>query len=103
VKKPRLVIVSKADLPEASEAVRKVPGAMMVSAATRAGLDRFLHATADLVDQITDDEMRNIREMVGGESFAAGLYEQSRQLFETVAIAPDFQEFLTLPAYELID
>ena len=28
-----------------------VPGAMMVSAATRAGLDRFLHATADLVDQ----------------------------------------------------
>ncbi len=51
VERPRLVVVSKADLPEASEAARKVPGAMMVSAATRAGLDRFLHATADLVDQ----------------------------------------------------
>ncbi|HKZ25460.1 MAG TPA: malate synthase A, partial [Acidimicrobiia bacterium] len=68
-----------------------------------AKLDDGRTLTADLVDQITDDEMRNIREMVGGESFAAGLYEQSRQLFETVAIAPDFQEFLTLPAYELID
>jgi GTP-binding protein len=51
VERPRLVIVSKADLSEASEAARKIPGAMLVSAATRAGLDRFLHATADLVDQ----------------------------------------------------
>jgi GTPase len=51
VDRPRLVVISKADLSEASEAARKVPGALMVSAATRAGLDRFLHATADLVDQ----------------------------------------------------
>jgi GTP-binding protein len=51
VERPRLVVVSKADLPEASEAARNVPGAMLVSAATRAGLDSFLHATADLVDQ----------------------------------------------------
>jgi len=51
VERPRLVVVSKSDLAEASEAARKVPGAMLVSAATRAGLDRFLHATADLVDQ----------------------------------------------------
>ena len=51
VERPRLVVVSKGDLPEATEAAREVPGAMLVSAATRAGLDRFLHATADLVDQ----------------------------------------------------
>lgn len=51
VERPRLLVVSKADLPEASEAARKVPGAMMISAATRAGLDRFIHSTADLVDQ----------------------------------------------------
>ncbi|MDH5372459.1 MAG: malate synthase A, partial [Acidimicrobiia bacterium] len=68
-----------------------------------ATLDDGRRLTADLVDQITDDEMRNIREMVGEEFFAAGRYEDSRRLFETVAIAPDFQEFLTLPAYELID
>ena len=51
VERPRLLVVSKADLPEADEAVREVPGALRVSAATRAGLDGFLHATADLVDQ----------------------------------------------------
>ena len=51
VERPRLVVVSKADLPEAVEAARIVPEAMTVSAATRAGLDRFVHATADLVDQ----------------------------------------------------
>lgn len=51
IERPRLVVVSKADLPEASEAASHVPGAMMVSAATRAGIDPFLHATADLVDR----------------------------------------------------
>ena len=51
IERPRLVVVSKADLPEASLAAGQVPGAMTVSAATRAGIDRFLHATADLVDQ----------------------------------------------------
>ena len=51
VQRPRLVVVSKGDLPEAAEAAIKVPGAMTISAATRAGLDRFIHATADLVDQ----------------------------------------------------
>ena len=51
VERPRLVVVSKADLSEASEAARRIPGSMLVSAANRAGVDRFLHATADLVDQ----------------------------------------------------
>jgi GTP-binding protein len=51
VERPRLLVVSKADLPEASQAAREVPGAVLVSAATREGLDRFLHATADLIDQ----------------------------------------------------
>jgi GTP-binding protein len=51
VERPRLLVISKGDLPEAGEAVRRVPGALLVSAATGAGIDGFLHATADLVDQ----------------------------------------------------
>ena len=66
-------------------------------------LDDGRTLTADLVDLITDEEMDNIRSMVGDDFFATGLYEESRRLFETVAVAPDFQEFLTLPAYELIN
>jgi GTP-binding protein len=50
VERPRLLVVSKADLPEAADAARNVKGAIPVSAATRDGLDRFIHATADLVD-----------------------------------------------------
>jgi malate synthase len=69
----------------------------------RAQLDDGRTLTADLVDQITDEEMENIRRMVGDEFYATGLYEESRRLFETVAIAAEFQEFLTIPAYELID
>jgi malate synthase len=30
-------------------------------------------------------------------------YEPARQLFERVALSDDFEDFLTLPAYELID
>ena len=66
-------------------------------------LDDGRTLTADLVDLITDEEMDNIRSMVGDDFFTTGLYEESRRLFETVAVAPDFQEFLTLPAYELIN
>ena len=69
----------------------------------RVQLDDGRILTVGLVDEITDDEMKNIRQLVGDEFFAGGLYEESRQLLETVAVAPDFQEFLTLPAYELID
>jgi len=49
--RPRLLVISKADLPEAVEAARTVPGGTLVSAVTRQGLEQFLHATADLVDR----------------------------------------------------
>lgn len=48
--RPRLAVVSKGDLPEALAAAETVPGAMVISAVTRLGLEPFLHATADLVD-----------------------------------------------------
>ncbi|CAA9404122.1 MAG: Malate synthase [uncultured Pseudonocardia sp.] len=32
--------------------------------------------------------------------FTAGRYDEARELFEQVALADDFVEFLTLPAYE---
>ncbi|MGA7272603.1 MAG: malate synthase A [Acidimicrobiia bacterium] len=59
--------------------------------------------TADLVRAIADEEMEMIEAAVGAEAFTAGRYQDARDLFEQVALAPDFIEFLTLPAYELID
>lgn len=48
--RPQLVVVSKGDLPEAARAKEVVPEAMVISAVAGDGIDRFLHATADLVD-----------------------------------------------------
>jgi malate synthase len=58
--------------------------------------------TPEYVRQVEDEELAKIRESVGEERFAAGRYDEARQLFEQVALADDFTEFLTLPAYEKI-
>ena len=38
-----------------------------------------------------------------GEGFGRFRWEEARRLFETVALADQFDEFLTLPAYREID
>jgi GTP-binding protein len=48
--RPRLLVISKGDLPEADAAAQLLPEAFVISAVTGLGIDRFLHATADLVD-----------------------------------------------------
>ena len=49
-RRPRLLVLSKGDLPEATRARELVPEAMLISAVSGEGIERFLHATADLVD-----------------------------------------------------
>jgi malate synthase len=58
--------------------------------------------TPEFVRQVEDEELEKIREAVGDERFQAGKYAEARELFEQVALADDFEEFLTLPAYERI-
>ena len=40
---------------------------------------------------------------VGPAAYDTGTYPQARALFEQVALDDDFVDFLTLPAYDLID
>jgi malate synthase len=58
--------------------------------------------TADLVRRIEDEESEKIRVAVGG-AYPEDLAKRAREVFEEVALADDFVEFLTLPAYELLD
>ena len=58
--------------------------------------------TPEWVRQVEDEELEKIRAAVGDERFSAGRYDEARELFEQVALADDFEEFLTLPAYERI-
>jgi malate synthase len=51
---------------------------------------------------VIDEEYEAIR-AEQGEAFEAGRWKQAREVFEQVALADEFVDFLTLPAYELID
>ncbi|SDT79311.1 malate synthase A [Actinoplanes derwentensis] len=59
--------------------------------------------TAELVGRILDEELTRIREAVGDEAWTTGRYDDARKLFERVALADDFADFLTSAAYESID
>ena len=58
--------------------------------------------TAELVRQILDEETAKIRQEVGEDIWAAGQPEQTRAIFERVALSRELEEFLTLVAYEYL-
>jgi malate synthase len=59
--------------------------------------------TTDLVKNIIEQEIAAIEEDMGTEQFNAFPFDQARKVFEEVALADEFVDFLTLPAYEIID
>jgi malate synthase len=58
---------------------------------------------AALVRRIVDDELAQLRRTMGERAFDAGRFKEAREVFEQVALADNFVDFLTLPAYELLD
>ena len=46
--------------------------------------------------------MDRIKAEVGEARFSSGKFPEARQLFERLSLAPRFEEFLTLPAYDLV-
>lgn len=58
--------------------------------------------TAETIHHIADEELARMRDEFGEANFAIGRFDEARRLLEEVAINPEFPEFLTLPAYELI-
>jgi malate synthase len=59
--------------------------------------------TAQLYDELLPQEMVRIEKEVGSARFAAGNYSVAANLFSGMSKNVQFAEFLTLPAYELID
>jgi malate synthase len=57
--------------------------------------------TEELVRRIEDEELDRIRD--SGADLDPERLAQARELFEQVALGDEFVDFLTLPAYELID
>jgi malate synthase len=59
--------------------------------------------TRDLVVRYEREELEKIRQALGEATYAQGRFEEATRLFEEVALSTDFAEFLTLPAYEVLE
>jgi len=69
-------------------------------------LDNGAVVTDELVRSVIADELASIEEAAGGQRFAGGRWTEARAVFEQVALGAaggEFIDFLTLPAYPLID
>jgi malate synthase len=59
--------------------------------------------TAELYSGLLAEEVEKIKTMVGAETFAAGQYQRAIELFNQLATASTFEEFLTLGAYQYLE
>lgn len=56
----------------------------------------------ELYTDLLDEEIINIRETVGNDQYQKGQFVQAICLFNRLVVQPEFEEFLTLSAYNLI-
>jgi malate synthase len=68
-----------------------------------AKLDDGRTITYDLYQALLPEELAKIKIYVGETSYNQGKFDQAIQLFDQLISEDDFVEFLTLPAYQLID
>jgi malate synthase len=55
-----------------------------------------------LLQQLTSQELAKLRTQLGDKAYHSGRHDEARELFQRLVLAEDFEEFLTLPAYELL-
>jgi malate synthase len=59
--------------------------------------------TKELFRELMRDELPKVRTYLGDAAWQAGRYEDAATLFEKITTDDSYVEFLTLPAYDLID
>ncbi len=59
--------------------------------------------TEELYDQLKKDEVDKIKSLLGEDRFTNGRFDEAITLFDDLVKNNTFTEFLTLPAYKLID
>lgn len=58
--------------------------------------------TPELFQNMLDDEMTTLKDVLGDERWTSGHFDEAIKLFADMATSRDCEEFLTLPAYELL-
>jgi malate synthase len=66
-------------------------------------LDDGRKVTAELFRTVMREELDKIESLVGEKAYASGNYENAAALIEGITTAPDFETFITLPAYRQIN
>ncbi len=69
----------------------------------KAELDDGRVVTPALFEATLAAEMAKVAAAVGAEAFQGGRFAEAIELFAKMSLSPTFEEFLTLPAYRLID
>ena len=69
----------------------------------KATLDDGRVVTPELFKTIYADELERIGKQLGAGALAGGRFPEAIKLFGEMSLSPTFEEFLTLPAYRLID
>jgi len=69
----------------------------------RATLDDGRAVTPEMFRTALKSEMERVKGEVGAKAFEGGRFPEAIKLFSDMSLADNFEEFLTLPAYRLID
>ncbi len=59
--------------------------------------------TPDMFRAALGDEMAGVRSAVGEKAFTGGRFQEAIELFSDMSLSDSFEEFLTLPAYRMVD
>jgi malate synthase len=62
-------------------------------------VDGGTKVTPDLFRRCLAEEMERVKGEVGPENYAKGRFPEAIELFSKLSLAPEFAEFLTVPAY----
>ena len=65
-------------------------------------LDDGRKVTTELFRAITREELDKLKASGGEQAYASGNYERAAALIDSITTAPDFETFITLPAYREI-
>jgi malate synthase len=68
----------------------------------KATLDDGQPLTVERFRRVLDEELAALRETLGAQRYDEGRFAEARVLFERLSTAEEFEEFLTLPAYDIL-
>jgi malate synthase len=65
-------------------------------------LEDGIIATPKFFERALEEEMERVKAEIGEDDYAKGRFPEAIALFRDISLAPEFVEFLTIPAYRLI-